>query len=94
VRKFARELGVNLALVKASGPKNRILQTDVQAFVKGELAKPRTETMGGGLSTLPMPVIDFSQFGDIETKPLITHQKTFGRQPTPQLGDCATRHAV
>lgn len=78
VRKFARELGVNLALVKASGPKNRILQSDVQAFVKGELAKPRTETMGGGLSTLPMPVIDFSQFGEIETKPLSRIKKLSG----------------
>ena len=78
VRKFARELGVNLSLVKASGPKNRILQTDVQAFVKGELAKPRTETIGGGLSTLPMPVIDFSQFGEIETKPLSRIKKLSG----------------
>ncbi len=78
VRKFARELGVNLALVKASGPKNRILQSDVQAFVKGELAKPRTETMGGGLSTLPMPVIDFSQFGEVETKPLSRIKKLSG----------------
>src|SRR5690606_19377808 len=48
VRKFARELGVNLALVQGTGPKNRILQSDVQAFVKGELAKPRTENMGAG----------------------------------------------
>jgi len=73
VRKFARELGVNLALVKGSGTKNRILQNDVQAYVKGELAKPRTENMGAGVSSLaalPMPVIDFSQFGAIETKPL------------------------
>ncbi|OYY50225.1 MAG: dihydrolipoyllysine-residue acetyltransferase [Methylophilaceae bacterium 17-44-8] len=78
IRKFARELGVNLSLVKASGPKNRILQSDVQAFVKGELAKPRTETIGGGLSTLPMPVIDFSQFGDIESKPLSRIKKLSG----------------
>jgi len=78
VRKFARELGVNLALVKATGPKSRILQTDVQAFVKGELAKPRTETMGGGLSTLPIPVIDFTQFGEIETKPLSRIKKLSG----------------
>src|SRR5690606_20332304 len=49
VRKFARELGVNLALVQGTGPKNRILQSDVQAFVKGELAKPRTENMGAGM---------------------------------------------
>ena len=81
VRKFARELGVNLALVKGSAPKNRILESDVQAFVKTELAKPRTENMGAGLgslATLPMPVIDFSQFGDIETKPLSRIKKISG----------------
>ncbi len=81
VRKFARELGVNLALVKGSAPKNRILEADVQAFVKNELAKPRTENMGAGLgslATLPMPVIDFSQFGDIETKPLSRIKKISG----------------
>jgi len=81
VRKFARELGVNLALVKGSGTKNRILQNDVQAYVKGELAKPRTENMGAGVSSLaalPMPVIDFSQFGAIETKPLSRIKKLSG----------------
>jgi pyruvate dehydrogenase E2 component (dihydrolipoamide acetyltransferase) len=81
VRKFARELGVNLGLVKGSGNKNRILATDVQAFVKAELAKPRTENMGAGLgalATLPMPVIDFSQFGAIETKPLSRIKKLSG----------------
>ncbi len=81
VRKFARELGVNLSLVKGSGNKNRILGSDVQAFVKGELAKPRTENMGAGLgalATLPMPVIDFSQFGEIETKPLSRIKKLSG----------------
>lgn len=81
VRKFARELGVNLALVKGSAPKNRILQSDVQAFVKGELAKPRTENMGAGLgalATLPMPAIDFSQYGEIETKPLSRIKKLSG----------------
>ena len=81
VRKFARELGVNLALVKGSASKNRITEADVQAFVKNELAKPRTENMGAGLgslATLPMPVIDFSQFGDIETKPLSRIKKISG----------------
>jgi pyruvate dehydrogenase E2 component (dihydrolipoamide acetyltransferase) len=81
VRKFARELGVNLALVKGSGTKNRILQSDIQAFVKGELAKPRTENMGAGLgalATLAMPVIDFSQFGEVETKPLSRIKKLSG----------------
>jgi pyruvate dehydrogenase E2 component (dihydrolipoamide acetyltransferase) len=81
IRKFARELGVNLALVKGTGLKNRILQIDVQSYVKGELAKPRTENMGAGVSSLaalPMPVIDFSQFGAIETKPLSRIKKLSG----------------
>ena len=81
VRKFARELGVNLALVKGSAAKNRITEADIQAFVKNELAKPRTENMGAGLgslATLPMPIIDFSQFGDIETKPLSRIKKISG----------------
>lgn len=82
IRKFARELGVNIALVKGTGPKNRILQADVQAYVKGELSKPRTENMGvgggSGLTTLPMPVIDFSQFGATETKPLSRIKKLSG----------------
>jgi pyruvate dehydrogenase E2 component (dihydrolipoamide acetyltransferase) len=78
IRKFARELGVNLTLVSGSGPKNRILQSDVQAFVKGELAKPRSENMGSGLTTLAMPVIDFSQYGTIETKPLSRIKKLSG----------------
>lgn len=81
VRKFARELGVNLAFVIGSAAKNRILQQDVQAYVKAELAKPRTENMGAGLgslATLAMPVIDFSKFGDIETKPLSRIKKLSG----------------
>lgn len=81
IRKFARELGVNLALVTGTGAKNRILQSDVQAYVKGELAKPRTESMAAGatgLATLPMPVIDFSKFGAIETKPLSRIKKLSG----------------
>lgn len=81
VRKFARELGVNLAFVKGSAPKNRILQADVQAYVKGELGKPRTENMGAGVSSfaaLPMPVIDFSQFGEIVNKPLSRIKKLSG----------------
>jgi len=81
IRKFARELGVNLALVTGTGAKNRILQSDVQTYVKGELAKPRTENMAAGvngLATLPMPVIDFSKFGAIETKSLSRIKKLSG----------------
>lgn len=81
VRKFARELGVDLKFVKGSGPKNRILQDDVQAFVKGELSKPRSDSMAAGgnaLSTLAMPVIDFTKFGEIETKPMSRIKKLSG----------------
>jgi pyruvate dehydrogenase E2 component (dihydrolipoamide acetyltransferase) len=82
VRKFARELGANLALINGRGPKGRILQEDVRAFVKGELSKPRTENMGAGigatLAALPMPVIDFSQFGAIKSKPLSRIKKISG----------------
>jgi len=81
VRKFARELGVNLAFVRGTATKNRILQADVKAYVKSELAKPRTENMGAGLgslATLAMPVIDFSKFGEIETKPLSRIKKLSG----------------
>ncbi len=81
VRKFARELGVDLKLVKGSGPKNRILADDVQAYVKGELAKPRSDSMtagAGALTTLAMPVIDFTKFGKIESKPLSRIKKLSG----------------
>ncbi|MCB5189160.1 dihydrolipoyllysine-residue acetyltransferase [Methylobacillus arboreus] len=80
VRKFARELGVNLSLVSASGPKNRILQSDVQAFVKGELNKPRGGGVAsaGGIAVIQAPVIDFSQFGGTETKPLSRIKKLSG----------------
>jgi len=81
VRKFARELGVDLKLVQGTGPKNRILSTDVQNYVKGELTKPRADNMGAGIgafATLAMPVIDFTKFGEIETKPLSRIKKLSG----------------
>ncbi|SEN07543.1 pyruvate dehydrogenase E2 component (dihydrolipoamide acetyltransferase) [Nitrosospira multiformis] len=76
VRRFARELGVNLALVKGNGPKQRILKEDVQAFVKAELSKPR----GGGteLNLLPWPQPDFAKFGPVEFKPLSRIKKISG----------------
>ncbi|MDP2156071.1 MAG: 2-oxo acid dehydrogenase subunit E2, partial [Sulfuricella sp.] len=79
VRAFARELGVNLALVNGSGPKRRILKEDVQAFVKAELSRPRGGAAGGaGLSVLEMPQVDFAKFGAIEVKPLTKIKKVSG----------------
>jgi len=68
VRRFARELGVDLLQVTGSGRKGRILRDDVTAWVKRTLSAPAGA--GAGLGVAPMPEIDFSEFGDIETKPL------------------------
>jgi len=82
VRKFARELGVDLTQVQGSGPKGRILHADVQAFVKGALSgKTFSSVKSGG--TLPFnlpawPEVDFAKFGPIESKPLSRIQKLSG----------------
>ena len=89
VRKFARELGVDLAQVQGSGPKARILHGDVQAFVKGALAggvaraapaAAGSKAGGGALpfNLPPWPEVDFAKFGPIETKPLARIQKLSG----------------
>jgi pyruvate dehydrogenase E2 component (dihydrolipoamide acetyltransferase) len=83
VRKFARELGVDLALVQGSGPKARILHSDVQAFVKGVIqqkAPVAAKAEGGALPfNLPAwPEVDFAKFGPIEAKPLSRIQKLSG----------------
>jgi pyruvate dehydrogenase E2 component (dihydrolipoamide acetyltransferase) len=77
VRRFARELGVDLARVKGSGPKDRIVMEDVQAYVKTELAHPRA---GGGLgfNLPPMQAVDFSKFGAVTTQPLSRIKKLSG----------------
>jgi pyruvate dehydrogenase E2 component (dihydrolipoamide acetyltransferase) len=81
VRQFARGLGVDLARVTGSGPKGRILQEDVQAFVKQTLAgatPAATTTAGGGLSLLPWPTVDFAKFGPVESRPLSRIKKISG----------------
>jgi pyruvate dehydrogenase E2 component (dihydrolipoamide acetyltransferase) len=82
VRKFARELGVDLSRVKGSGFKGRITHDDVKGFVKSSLAAPApaaARAPGGGGGGLPsIPAIDFSQFGPIESKPLSRIQKISG----------------
>ncbi len=76
VRRFARELGVNLGLVKGSGPKQRILKEDVQSYVKTELAKPRGSGMK--LNLPPWPQVNFAKFGPVELRPLSRIQKMAG----------------
>ena len=86
VRSFARELGIDLAQVTASGPKGRILREDLIAFVKGAIratpsASAATGASGGiaGLDLLPWPKIDFAKFGEIETQPLSRIKKISGQ---------------
>ncbi len=83
VRKFARELGVDLNLVKGSGPKSRITQEDVQSFVKAALVGKSSGSstgpaLGGGLDLLPWPKVDFTKFGAITPQPLSRIKKISG----------------
>lgn len=84
VRRFARELGVNLGLLKGSGPKDRIIKEDIQNFVKRAIASGAPAggaATGGGMPGFNLPAwpnIDFSKFGPVETKPLSRIQKISG----------------
>jgi pyruvate dehydrogenase E2 component (dihydrolipoamide acetyltransferase) len=84
VRKFARELGVDLTQVKGSGPNGRITPDDVRGFVKGvmsgatALAGASTGGSGVGLDLLPWPKVDFAKFGPVEAKPLSRIKKISG----------------
>ncbi|KZN60081.1 dihydrolipoamide acetyltransferase [Pseudoalteromonas luteoviolacea CPMOR-1] len=85
VRRLAREFGVNLARVKATGRKNRVVKEDVQNYVKelvkqvesGQLSKGGN-TGGGELGLIPWPKVDFSKFGEVEEKKLSRIQKISG----------------
>jgi pyruvate/2-oxoglutarate dehydrogenase complex dihydrolipoamide acyltransferase (E2) component len=68
VRRFARELGADLNQIRGSGPKGRILKSDVKEFVKSRLSEPVTATLPstGGAGIPAMPEVDFSKFGEIE----------------------------
>jgi pyruvate dehydrogenase E2 component (dihydrolipoamide acetyltransferase) len=87
VRKFARELGVDLSRMKGTGPNARILQEDVQNFVKqvltgapgaGGAVAGGGISGGGALNLLPWPTVDFAKFGTVETKPLSRIKKISG----------------
>ncbi|REJ74161.1 MAG: branched-chain alpha-keto acid dehydrogenase subunit E2 [Acidobacteria bacterium] len=71
VRRFARQLGVDLSRVEGSGAKGRILQEDVQQYVKRSLSgAPRDATPSAGAGIPPVPAVDFSKFGEVEEVPL------------------------
>jgi len=79
IRVLARELGVDLSQVGGSGRGGRITREDVQGFVKRALAAPRGATGGGaGLNLLPWPQVDFSKFGEVETRALSKIKKISG----------------
>lgn len=83
IRKFARELGVDLMRVNGSGPKGRVLMEDVQSFVKGVMssgtsAAPAASGSGIGLAMLPWPSLDFSKFGTTALQPLSRIKKISG----------------
>ena len=75
IRKFARELGVDLSQVHGSGRKERITKEDVQEFVKQALGGTASGTAAAGSGIPAMPEIDFSKFGPVEIKPLSRIQK-------------------
>ncbi|WP_208950000.1 pyruvate dehydrogenase complex dihydrolipoyllysine-residue acetyltransferase [Rahnella sp. ChDrAdgB13] len=82
IRRLAREFGVNLAKVKGTGRKGRILREDVQTYVKDAVkraeAAPAAATGGGIPGMLPWPKVDFSKFGEIEEVELGRIQKISG----------------
>jgi pyruvate dehydrogenase E2 component (dihydrolipoamide acetyltransferase) len=75
IRRFARELGVDLSRVRGTGPNGRVTRDDVQGFVKRTLTEGTTANgapaaVGGGLSIVPWPKVDYAQYGPVERVPL------------------------
>ncbi|RRQ23402.1 dihydrolipoyllysine-residue acetyltransferase [Guyparkeria sp. SCN-R1] len=79
VRLFARKLGVDLANVTGTGPKGRILQEDVEGAIKKVMEGAAKGGAATGAGIPPLPEIDFSQFGEIEEKPLSRIKKLSGK---------------
>ncbi len=79
IRRFARELGVDISKVSGTGNKGRILKEDVQNFVKSAMSGGAAPARAGsGLNIEPMPAVDFAKFGEIETQPLSRIKKISG----------------
>ena len=78
LRRFARELGVDLRGVRGTGPHERVTRDDVQNFVKRVLAAPRASGGGLGLDLPPWPKVDFAKYGPVESVPLSRIRKLSG----------------
>ena len=74
VRRLARELGINLQIIKGSGPKRRITKNDLNGFIKMQMS------MSSGSLSAPQPVVDFSQWGDVEIQKLTKIKKITGER--------------
>jgi pyruvate dehydrogenase E2 component (dihydrolipoamide acetyltransferase) len=99
VRAFARELGVDVRKLTGTGPKARITQADVTAYVKGVMIGAATAvlpapTSGTGLDLLPWPKVDFAKFGPVEAKPLSRIKKISGANLSRNWGNDSPCHAV
>ncbi len=77
IRRFARELGVDLQKLRGTGPNGRVTREDVQGFVKGAL-QSGTGTSAGFAGLPPWPKLDFAQYGPVERKPLSRIKKLSG----------------
>lgn len=80
VRRLAREFGINLAKVTATGPKKRILREDIQTYIKNTIKQIEASNVNGSVLSglLPWPKVDFTKFGEIEELPLTKIQKVSG----------------
>lgn len=83
VRRLAREFGVDLSKVSATGPKSRILKEDVQSYVKGIIKQVASQpagvaVAGGGMAVLAWPKVDFAKFGEVEEVAMTRIQKISG----------------
>ena len=77
IRRFARELGADLSQVRGSGPKGRILKEDVKSWIKAQLSSTESKS-GSGAGIPPIPEVDFSKFGEVETISLSRIKKLSG----------------
>ena len=91
---IAREFGVELADVPATGPKQRILKEDIQSYVKDRLSQVPATTGGGGGMLPQAPTVDFSKFGPTETQALSRIKKLTGKNLHRNWLNRAARHAI